>query len=130
MKNSLKLKIIQIVVILFFPALLFAQNDTIPKDTAKHVMKSNADLYYSQTLSGSSLSDFIDAEYPNSIPIPGTNIRLAIGGYVKTDFIVDLDYVGDRSEFVTGTIGLDGSPESKLGGQTTFMQKNHGLALI
>ncbi len=84
-------------------------------------------MYYSQTLSGSSLSDYIDKEFPNSIPIPGTNIRLAIGGYVKTDFIVDLDYVGDRSEFVTGTIGLDGSPERKLGGQTTFHAKESRL---
>ena len=109
MKNRLLFTIFQITTILFLPAVLFAQNDTIPKDTTKHVMKSNAELYYSQTLSGSALTDFIDQEYPNSIPIPGTNIRFAIGGYVKTDFIVDLDYMGDRSEFVTGTIGLEGN---------------------
>ncbi|MDX2444157.1 MAG: DcaP family trimeric outer membrane transporter [Bacteroidales bacterium] len=128
MKNSILFIAIQISVFLFFPVLLLAQNDTIPKDTTKNVMKSNAQLYYSQTLSGSSLTEYIDKEYPNSIPIPGTNIRLAIGGYVKTDFIVDLDYVGDRSEFVTGTIGLDGSPESKLGGQTTFHAKESRLS--
>ena len=128
MKNSLLFTIIQITTILFLPVLLFAQNDTIPRDTTKHVMRSNAELYYSQTLSGSALTNYIDEEYPNSIPIPGTNIRFAIGGYVKTDFIVDLDYVGDRSEFVTGTIGLDGSPESKLGGQTTFHAKESRLS--
>ena len=128
MLNSILFIAIQISVFLFFPVLLLAQNDTIPKDTTKHVMKSNAELYYSQTLSGSSLTEYIDKEDPNSIPIPGTNIRLAIGGYVKTDFIVDLDYVGDRSEFVTGTIALEDSPESKMGGQTTFHAKESRLS--
>lgn len=128
MKNNILFSAIQTVIFLLFPFVLFAQDDTISKDTTEHVIKSNSELYYSQTLSGSSLSDYIDKEYPNSISIPGTNIRFAIGGYVKTDFIVDLDYVGDRSEFVTGTIALEDSPERKRGGQTTFHAKESRLS--
>ena len=117
-----------VLIILVLPVVLLAQNQSAIIDTTKNIIPSNSEIYYSQTLSGSSLSDFIDEEYPNSIPIPGTNIRFAIGGYVKADFITDLDYVGDRSEFVTGTIALDGSPESKLGGVTTFHAKESRLS--
>ena len=97
-------------------------------DSTKHIIESNSEVYYSQTLSGNALTDYIDTEIPNSILIPGTKIRIAIGGYVKSDFIVDLDYMGDRSEFVTGTIALDGSEESLLGGQTTFHAKESRLS--
>ena len=120
---KLKTRFLLLGIMLLFPVFLFAQKQGTETDTTKHVVQSNSDIYYSQTLSGAGLSTYIDNEFPNSVSIPGTNIRFAIGGYVKTDFIVDLDYVGNRSEFVTSTIALDGSPESSLGGQTTFHSK-------
>ena len=40
--------------------------------------------------------DLTDESFPNSIPIPGSDVRFRIGGYAKLDYIQDLDYVGDR----------------------------------
>ncbi len=40
--------------------------------------------------------DLLDESFPNSLPIPGTQTRFAVGGYAKLDFIHDLDFVGDR----------------------------------
>lgn len=124
----MKLKIHLLYFIFLLPILLFAQKQDILIDTTKHVLPSNSSIYHTQTLSGNDLSNYIDENYPNSIAVPGTNMRFSIGGYVKVDFITDLDYVGDRSEFVTGTIALDGSPESKLGGQSTFHAKESRLS--
>lgn len=67
--------------------------------------------------------DLLDESFPNSWPIPGTNTRLAIGGYAKLDFVQDLDYVGDRFEFELATIPVEGTPEAELGGRTTLHAK-------
>lgn len=119
------IRIITLIGIVIFTSgeILQAQENNAKKDTTKHVLNSNSEIYYSQSISGKELNDYIDDTYPNSIPIPGTKIRFAIGGYIKADFITDLDYVGDRSEFVTRTIALDGSAEQELGGQITFHAK-------
>lgn len=93
------------------------QQDTIPAG----VQGSTNPLTEGKTpLTG---DDLIDASFPNSIPLFGTNIRLGIGGYVKADFIKDFDYVGDPYEFELGSIPVDGSPERALGGTTTFHAK-------
>ena len=67
--------------------------------------------------------DLLEESFPKSVPIPGTNIRFAIGGYTKLDFIQDLDYVGDRWEFELATIPVEGTPESNLDGRTTVHAK-------
>ncbi len=67
--------------------------------------------------------ELIDATFPGSWPIPGTGVRLSVGGYIKADFIQDFDYVGDRYEFEVGSIAVDGSPEREIGGASTFHSK-------
>ena len=67
--------------------------------------------------------DLTDESFPNSIPIPGSDVRFRIGGYAKLDYIQDLDYVGDRFEFELATIPVEGTPESALGGRTTLHAK-------
>jgi hypothetical protein len=67
--------------------------------------------------------DLLDESFPNSLPIPGSNVRFKIGGYAKLDFIQDLDYVGDRFEFELATIPVEGTPEAALGGRTTMHAK-------
>jgi hypothetical protein len=71
--------------------------------------------------------DLLDESFPNSLPIPGTKIRFAIGGYAKLDFIQDLDYVGDEFEFELATIPVEGTPESELDGRTTLHAKETRL---
>ena len=67
--------------------------------------------------------DLLDESFPGSWAIPGTGVRMAIGGYAKLDLIQDLDYVGDRYEFYLPSIAVEGSPESYLDGQTTMHAK-------
>jgi hypothetical protein len=95
-----------------------AATDTVPEvgiQGSPNPLQRNDEI-----LSG---QDLIDESFPNSIPIPGSDVRFRIGGYAKLDFIQDLDYVGDRFEFELGSIPVEGTPESELGGQTTLHAK-------
>jgi len=67
--------------------------------------------------------ELLDQSFPGSWPLFGTGIRMKIGGYVKADFIRDLDYVADPYEFELGSIAVEGSPERDLGGTSTFHAK-------
>lgn len=57
--------------------------------------------------------DLIDASFPNSWPIFGTKARMAIGGYVKLDYIQDFDGIYDRYQVTVENIQVpgDGRPE-------------------
>jgi hypothetical protein len=67
--------------------------------------------------------------FPKSIKIPGTDLSLAIGGYVKVDVIQDFDGIGDAYEFKTSTIPVEGSAGSALGGQSTIHARETRLNL-
>lgn len=58
--------------------------------------------------------------FPKSIGIPGTDLSLAIGGYVKVDFIQDFSGIGDAYEFKTNSIPVDGSSAADQSGRTTI----------
>ena len=67
--------------------------------------------------------------FPKSIKIPGTDLSLAIGGYVKVDIIQDFDGISDAYEFKTSTIPVEGSTGSALGGQSTIHARETRLNL-
>jgi len=67
--------------------------------------------------------DLLDETFPNSVPIPGTQVRFAIGGYAKLDVIGDLNYVGDRYEFELSTIPVSTSPLAAYGGRASAQAK-------
>ena len=71
--------------------------------------------------------DLQDESFPNSLGIPGANIRFRLGGYAKLDFIQDLDYIGDRFDFELATIPVNGTPEAELEGRTTLHSKETRL---
>jgi hypothetical protein len=58
--------------------------------------------------------------FPKSIKLPGTDLSLGIGGYVKVDFIQDVSGLGDAFEFKTNTIPVDGSVAADQSGRTTI----------
>jgi len=58
--------------------------------------------------------------FPKSFKIPGTDLSLAVGGYVKVDFIQDFSGIGDAYEFKTNTIPLEGSAGADQSGRTTI----------
>ena len=46
--------------------------------------------------------------FPKSIKIPGTDLSLAIGGYVKVDYIQDFDGIGEPTSSRPNTIPVEG----------------------
>jgi hypothetical protein len=58
--------------------------------------------------------------FPKSIKIPGTDLSLAIGGYVKVDFIQDFSGIGDAYEFKVNSIPVEGSAAADQSGRTTI----------
>jgi hypothetical protein len=58
--------------------------------------------------------------FPKSFGIPGTDLSLAIGGYVKVDFIQDFSGIGDAYEFKTNSIPVEGSAAADQSGRTTI----------
>lgn len=57
---------------------------------------------------------------PGSIKLPGTDLALKIGGYVKVDFIQDFDPIGNVYQFKTDSIPVSGPTTDTEGGQTTI----------
>ena len=94
-----------LVVFFLFSIISFAQDslsttttESVQPDTIQPGVQGSINPLsdHTQVLTGTEL---LDKSFPNSWPIFGTDIRMRIGGYVKADFIRDLDYVGDRWEF-------------------------------
>ena len=52
--------------------------------------------------------DLIDASFPNSWPLFGTNVRMAIGGYMKLDYIQDFDGGYDRFQYEIQNVPVPG----------------------
>jgi len=52
--------------------------------------------------------DLIDASFPNSWPLFGTKARMAIGGYVKLDYIQDFDGGYDRFQYEIQNVPIKG----------------------
>ncbi len=61
--------------------------------------------------------------FPKSIKIPGTDLSLSIGGYVKVDFIQDFSAIGNASEFQTSSIPVEGTAAAGHTGRTTIQAK-------
>lgn len=50
-------------------------------------------------------------DFPGSWPMFGTDTRMKIGGYIKSDLVVDLDGTLDGTQFLMRTIPVEGTPE-------------------
>lgn len=50
----------------------------------------------------------VSGEFPGSFVVPGSELSVKIGGYVKADAIIDFDPIGNEQLFVTNAIPTDG----------------------
>lgn len=73
-----------------------------------------------QVLSG---NDLLDAAFPGSWPMFGSDIRMKIGGYVKVDALYDVDGTLDRNQFLMSTIPVEGQPEYDNHGYFGFFSR-------
>ena len=60
--------------------------------------------------------DLIDDAFPKSWPLFGSDYRMRFGGYIKLDYVQDFSGNGDRFQFLTSTIPVEGTPEADVGG--------------
>ena len=67
--------------------------------------------------------------FPNSFRIPGTDLSIAFGGYVKVDFIQDVDAIGDAFEFKVNSIPMAGTSAASQSGRTTIHARETRLNL-
>ncbi len=66
---------------------------------------------------------------PHSFRIPGTELSLKLGGYIKADFVQDFDGIGNRSQFSTNTIPINGTPNADLGGGTNIQARESRVTM-
>ncbi len=60
--------------------------------------------------------ELVDASFPNSWPLFGTETRIAIGGYVKFDYIQDFDGAYDRYQYTIQSVPVPGDGRPKQSG--------------
>lgn len=60
--------------------------------------------------------ELLDASFPNSWPLFGTKTRMAIGGYIKLDYIQDLDGGYDRFQYEIQNVPVKGDNRPQQGG--------------
>jgi len=63
---------------------------------------------------------FSDNGFAKSVPMFGSDWRLSFGGYVKLDVLHDFDGTGDKYQFITPTIPVEGAPGPEEGSYTTI----------
>jgi opacity protein-like surface antigen len=100
-----------------------AQSKTTPAEQEKKDLKGSArssvlrepDDFY---------ATLRDDSFLKSVPLFGSDWRFSFGGYVKLDVITDFDGTGDRFQFTTATIPVDGASNSpQPGGYTQVHAK-------
>ena len=123
-RRGFVLACLAIILVLLSSSPAAAQQDTVPRDTIRTVpdtLPTPPPNTLEQDLSGNRL---LDASFPGSWGIPGTNARIGIFGFVKADYLQDIRPNTNRFEFTIPTIPLEGTPEADRGAQASFHAKS------
>ena len=89
------------------------QSPSLPKvDTDLGAIRETTEILNS--------NDLVSDDFPGSWPMFGTDSRIKIGGYLKADFVLDLDGTLDPTQFLMSTIPVEGTPEYGDHGYTAF----------
>lgn len=68
-------------------------------------------------------ADLTAEDFPGSWPMFGTDMRMKVGGYIKSDFVIDLDGTLDETQFLMSTIPVPEMPEYANDGYVSFFAK-------
>lgn len=110
MKQAL---LVLVIFLLFAPKIVKAQEwhpgDTLNTATDDSVRISD----FRDNMIDYTGQDLIDATFPNSWPLFGTKARMAIGGYVRLDYVQDFDGGYDRFQYEIQNVPVagDGRPD-------------------
>ncbi|WP_129365498.1 DcaP family trimeric outer membrane transporter [Lutibacter sp. HS1-25] len=94
--------------------------NTVKKDTAR------IDLFRGNTMNYTG-QDLVDASFPNSWPIFGSKARMAIGGYVKLDYIQDFDGSYDRFQYEIQNVPVEGDGRPAQSGYMNLFARESRL---
>jgi len=98
-------------VVLFLVSQMLTAQQWNPSDSLK-ISKDRLDDFRGNIIDYTG-QDLIDASFPNSWPLFGSKARMAIGGYVKLDYIQDFDGAYDRYQYEIQNVPVagDGRPQ-------------------
>jgi hypothetical protein len=102
----------------------FAQsNDTIASDSINLAenIAPRGDIREKHPIE--TANDLVNKDFLGSWPMFGTGLRMKIGGYVKADFVYDINGTRDRSQFLMSTIPVEGEPDYGGNGYLSFFAK-------
>ncbi|WP_223033997.1 DcaP family trimeric outer membrane transporter [Hanstruepera marina] len=99
----------------------FAQIETSKDSTQNQLVIPDKDV--KEDILKTASEAFSSTDFPGSWPMFGTDLRLKLGGYVKADFLYDLDGTTDKSQFLLSTIPVRGEPEYGNEGYISFIAK-------
>lgn len=106
---------------LIFPLALFAQVNTKKDSVQDQLVIPDKDLKEDMLKTASEA--LANSDFPGSWPMFGTDLRMKIGGYLKTDLIYDFDGTTDKSQFLMSTIPVEGEPAYDNEGYVYFLAK-------
>ncbi len=68
-------------------------------------------------------------DFPGSLKLPKSDLSFKIGGYVKLDFIHDLDFIPSGDTFVQTQIPVDGTSDAQRSGETRLTARQSRINL-
>ena len=119
--NSITIKTTLVLVLLSIATGVSAQ-DTSPIDSVSTQLATpTQDLKEVSLLTAS--EQLANQDFKGSWPMFGSDLRIKIGGYLKADFVYDVDGTRDKNQFLMSTIPVEGQPEYGNEGYISFFAK-------
>ncbi len=112
---------------LYIPQDLFAQADTLADSTSIELKTPAKDLKEVTLLTASEQLE--NKDFKGSWPMFGTDLRIKIGGYLKADFVYDINGTRDKNQFLMSTIPVEGEPDYGNEGYVSFFAKESRINL-
>ncbi|WP_282122874.1 DcaP family trimeric outer membrane transporter [Algibacter mikhailovii] len=114
-------KLLVLILLLQMPFGGYAQIET-SKDSVNSPLKVPHKDIKEQVLQ-TAREHLVNSDFPGSWPMFGTDFRMKIGGYLKADFVYDIDGTLDKTQFLMSTIPVEGQPEYDNEGYISFFAK-------
>ena len=109
---------------------ILSKNEPVFKNTTLSISKSSLKGITHQNLSkpkktiqNLNANKLTSDEFPGSWPMFGTDTRIKIGGYLKTDLVLDFEGTLDKNQFLMSTIPIEGTPEYEMMAISLFSLK-------
>jgi hypothetical protein len=115
------LKNFSLTIILLISLGVCSQEKTPKDSTSQQLVTPDKDL--KEQLLKTAREHLVKDDFLGSWPMFGTDLRMKIGGYLKADFIYDIDGTRDKSQFLMSTIPVEGQPEYDNEGYISFFAK-------